>query len=241
MTSPQPRGSTDLGMMWRVGACWARDRPRSGSESRLLDSMLEEFRPADDSTLLHDAARASLPFDLRSHYGWIVGRPLPRTSTPAVPVTTIQLDGDDAEVTRCCIRTAILRERDDGTIEAQGWRFELGEEGNDMPHPYQHAQPIAGWNVGGNCLVHPTSCGVECTGIDPSADQGIDNERSAIIRRVDQSQPAFPLITKTLTGLLAATVSTLYGASSTRLLLENDARLSRAEGPIAVDLAALFG
>jgi hypothetical protein len=242
VTQSAPHDATDRGLMWRVAACWARDRPQAGSGSRLLDSVLAEFQPVNEVELLNVATRRALPFDLGNELGWIIGRPLPRTKSPAVPVSTIQIDGDDQVVTRCCVRTAVLRERSDGTIEAQGWRFELAEADDEAAHPYQHSQPIIGWSTTGRCLIHPPAiCSVGCNGVDLTGDQALDDERSAVIDRLDQSQPAFPLATSTLTGLVASVIGSLYGASAARLLLDNDARLGRATGRIADDLQILLG
>jgi hypothetical protein len=237
-----PFGRADRDLMWRVAACWIRERPRSGSGSRLLDAAIEAFTPIDETTLLQEAKRTSLPIDLGPKLGWIIGMSLDKAYPATVPITTIQLDGDDDTVTRCCVRTGIFQEREDGTVGAHGWRFELGEPEDGALHPYQHAQPIVGWTTSGSCLIHPPDlCQAGCAGIDQSDEEGVDDERIAARDRVNQSHPAFPFPTQTLTGLLAVTIASFYGAPSVRALIETDPRLSRASGAVANDLGKLFG
>lgn len=240
-TDDAPLGATDRALMWRVAGAWVRGRPRSGSGSRLLDATVGTFTAVEEGTVIHTDRRLVPPFDLGATAGWIVGKALGTKSNAAVPVATVQIDGDSESVTRCCIRVALFREREDATIDTTGWRFELAESGDAPLHPYQHAQHIIGWAIDSTCLLHPPArCPDGCRGLDASGDDAIDAERLAATGRVNQSHPAFPFATRTMTGLIAAAMVTLYGAPSVRELVEADPRLSRASGAIADDFAALW-
>jgi hypothetical protein len=244
MIEEQPMGSYDLDNMWRAFACWVQDRPPRGSGSPFLDSFLSDFRPADAPTLIQRARKQQPPLALDPQFGWLVGRPLLRSTQPVVPVATLQLDGDPASglVTRCSVRAALFQAREDGTVHADGWRFELAESPDDKDqreptHPYQHCQAIVGWSIDSTCLIHPThSDGEYCLGIDSSDEPAINEERLRAGRLVHQSHPAFPLPSTTLTGLAAAVITTLYGAPRARAIFRRDARLERVGGPMAQDL-----
>jgi hypothetical protein len=243
VTTIEPRDSTDQSMMWRLASGWVRDRPPEGSGNRLLDTYLEVFQSITEGALLHDVPKAPLPVNSGKSFGWIIGRALPKSSPPAVPVATVQVDRDDAgTVTRCCIRVAIFEERHDGSIDVHGWRFELEEDGDGALHPYQHSQPIIGWTISGRCLLHPPGgCVEDCDGVDLSGVDEIDADRLAAKERQNQSHPAFPLPTTTMTGLMAVVIATLYGARTLRALVESDSRLNRASGPVGEDLRRVTG
>lgn len=240
MSEIEPFDTADRSMMWQLAGRWTRDRPKGGSGSRLIGSVLERFTAVEEATLLQEASRMDIPLDTGPKLGWIIGRGLAETG--AVPVTTIQLSGTTTHISGCCIRTGLFYEREDATVAVDGWRFDTAETTDDALHPYQHAQAIVGWTISGTCLFHPTgSCNDTCPGIDLSGQTDVDAERMATRGRVNQSHPAFPFATRSLTGLLAAAMTTLYGAPTVRKLLEDDPRLSRAGGVVASDLLALLG
>jgi len=236
----QPFDADDQSLMWHLSGCWARDRPKGGSGSRLIDSVLERFATVEEATLLQRASRMPIPLDTGPKLGWIIGRRLANTGT--VPVTTIQLSGSRTKISGCCVRTGLFCEREDGTVAASGWRFDTAETADGAIHPYQHAQAIIGWTISGTCLLHPSgSCDHTCPGIDLSAEELVDAERLAARNRVNQVSPAFPFATRSLTGLMAVSMTAIYGAPTVRKIVEDDPRLSRAGGVVYSDLRALLG
>jgi hypothetical protein len=237
----EPFDTTDRALMWQLAGRWLRDRPGGGSGSRLIDSVLERFTAVDEAALLQHAPRLPVPLDIGPKLGWIIGRSVPKAPA-SVPVTTIQLDGTTDGINGCCIRTGVFHEREDGTVAVDGWRFDSAETTEEAIHPYQHAQAIIGWTISGTCLFHPSgSCDHTCPGIDLSSEETVDAERIAARDRINQSHPAFPFATRSLTGLVAVAMTAFYGASTVRTLIYDDPRLARAGGAVGADLRTLLG
>jgi len=263
MTSePLPFDADDLKLMWRVLAGWARDDSKRRVGTGLAQH-LNVFKRVTHTELEHRLPRAALPLTLRSTR-WIVGNPLPGYASVTVPVASVTVGNLlDDRVEEFAIWVTLLRERADGTIHAEGWRFESperikedsgsaaskhkkknkkgDEEKSTMPaHPYSHAQAIAGWEKGEQCLIHPPHDDDEgCDGLDESGDANLDSERKRAHDNTFVSHPAFPLLATTLTGMAVAVVATLYGASPARKLIQGDRVLGSVGGAIGNDLELL--
>lgn len=248
--SPPPEAfdRTDLALMWRVFGLWM-GLPRQNHGSTLLRQSVAQFGSIDSNALQLRLPKSGLPLKLYDQ-GWIVGGPLPRRKPPVVPVVTVSLGSIQADrVTDAAFRVALLTEREEGTIEAHGWRFEQAETPTKptaadpdpgLPtHPYCHAQAIVGWVKGCNCLIHPPHPeGEDCDGIDPGTNGAVHEERRRVARDALVSHPAFPLPATTLTGLSLSLVATLYGVSAAADIV-SDSTLSRVAGQIRQDLESL--
>lgn len=251
MTTPEPFDSADLRLMWRVLSLWVGDNTTPPASS-LIRARLTEF-PAVSSTDLELAApHLSLPLTLHSTLGWMTGVSLPRLVPPVVPLATLSLGAlKDGVVQDAAIRVAFLTERpEEGTVHAEGWRFESAEAPTEPTstdpdpkppaHPYCHAQAIHGWTRDSPCLLHPPHPeGEDCDGVDQGLEELVNRERVRAKWATLTSHPAFPLTAKTLTGLAATVVATMYGSQPTLRLLGDDTDLSRVAGPIRADLDAL--
>jgi len=238
-------GVDDLTLMWRVLGAWVRisDRTDPGGA---LGTYIREFRAVQYKPLLMAVPKHALPMRLHDNFGWIVGSPLPREGLSVIPVATVSvgpLVGD--RVSECAIRVALLRDRADLTVEAEGWRFESGEQPVDgqltpPAHPYCHVQAITGWDRDPSCLLHPThEEGAECDGLDPTDVQGVDGERKRAASATLVRHPAFPLSASTLTGMALNVVAALYGVSAVLDLLQVEAVLQRVDGEVRRDLERL--
>ncbi|MEZ5218551.1 MAG: hypothetical protein R2715_18655 [Ilumatobacteraceae bacterium] len=131
----EPHDEADLKAMWRVLAGWLRAKQAKGSVGPVLAQRLREFTPVDAQVLEHTVSRATPPLRLHS-YGWVVGDPLPRYGRPVVPVTTVVVEKlINGRVSELKMRVALLREREDGSVHAEGWRFESAEHVVDETGP----------------------------------------------------------------------------------------------------------
>ena len=239
--------------MWRVLSLWA-SASRKVAVDRLLTTWLEGFKPrARADELEFKGPHLGGGISLHTSLGWLIGMPLARYNPQVVPVTTLSLgEASGGVISEARFRVALLSPRAcEPTIAAQGWRFESpeahlapsGGESTDPPaHPYCHAQAITGWIRETPCLIHPPHAEYEvCDGIDASGDEHVDGDRLNSLSATLSTHPAFPLAARTLTGLAASVVATLYGARTTKGLLQPDQTLSRVEGAIRMDLEALVG
>jgi len=249
MTSPEPFDSDDLRLMWRVLASWVRGS-EGRADSALMLAKLRDFPALGEVDVLQTLSRTSLPFKMFPDR-WLVGDPLPKRQPIVIPIVSVSLGAMEQDrVTDAAMKVALLSERkDEGTIHAEGWRFEQGEaraqpSGNDPEpgpalHPYCHAQAIIGWVKGANCLIHPPHLdGDGCDGVD-RCDAATDKERVRAASATLVSHPAFPLPAKTLTGLALVLVATLYGAQKAKDIVIGDRTMERVTGDIRADLVAL--
>lgn len=261
--SDEPHGEADFKAMWSVLAAWLRSGGGKSAVGAGLAQYLQQFTPIEPTVLEQRLPRATPPLRLDS-FGWVIGGPLPRYGSPVIPVVTAVVDEVvDGRVREFKLRVALLRERDDGSVHAEGWRFEsaerdesgelksadtagsttsAGETKSGPPHPYSHAQAIFGWQRDSPCLIHPPHPeGDVCDGIDATGNTYLDAERLRSARATLDTHPAFPLPARTLTGLALAVVATLYGARTARTIVEGDALLARLQGAPASDFALLCG
>lgn len=244
MTGMEPWGTVDMAMMWHVFSRWATVLPQAGSTylSRYIKTQFaQHLRPEQ---LDQQVPKQSLPFNLR-RFGWIVGRELERQDS-VIPVVSVSVGRSaDGRPIDTAIRVALLSDRGDRTIHAEGWRFEQAEHPEPPPstppaHPYAHAQAITGWDRDVRCLIHlPHAPEDGCLGIDPPEAGEIHDERKRAQVATLVRHPAFPLGVKTATGLALAVVSALYGHRGARKIVEGDRRFRLVAGEVRGDLITL--
>lgn len=249
MSTPEPYDRADLNLMWRVFGVWM-GQSSQGPSSSALRNWLGHFDTIDSKALQLQLPKSSLPIKL-SAQGWLVGEPLPKRKPDVVPVVTISLGAlKHDRVTDAAFRVALLTARDEGTIQAEGWRFEQAElpaeptkaEPNPPPpaHPYCHAQAIIGWVKGFDCLIHPPHIvGDTCDGIDYGAEDLVRAERLRAAASTLVSHPAFPLPATTLTGLSLTLIAALYGRKVAAGIVIDDTVLARVGGDIKRDINSL--
>lgn len=243
-----PFSKDDHRLMWKYASSWGgRFKHRSSSAETYVRT---HFRPTMTKPMLAFHYWDVPDLDLR-RYGWLVGEDL--TRQPGVlPVINLQTTEQNNVVVSAAFRVALIGQRTDETISAEGWRFERAEPvGHGTLHPFQHAQSIIGWTMKGDCLIHPPhdpSYVCEDDGIHSAANspntgadvaEVLDTERLAAKKSTLESHPAFPLGVKTLTGLSLAMLVTLYGAARTRELLAEVPGRDRLDPVIAADLAGI--
>lgn len=163
---------------------------------------------------------------------WIVGAPIKGQEFKLYPVATIstRFEGDNLCAT---VRVALFFDAGGHTAHVVGWRFETAEtlEGTgrpDPPHPYNHAQSIAGWWLDLRCLHHP------------HRESGSRQPDCMSPQRLDQRRPAFPLRGETTPGLMVAMLACLYGAEETKKMLRLDRKL-RADRQFVHEVAEILG
>src|SRR5262249_17803014 len=156
--------------------------------------------------------------DMADHDAWIVG-PAIDVQHPAIPVATVAIAEAPASI-QATIRVALLFEHDD-VVDADGYRFETAESPG-KPHDYPHAQAINGWHPRKPCLMH-------AHGRDEAVDdcvrlhamdfgvRGVTDDSEIVMPMANEQRPAFPLaLGRTLPGLAAAMLVSLYGAAAAR-------------------------
>lgn len=255
MTSVTPFSDDDAKQMWRILSRWLKvPRPTSNAKNRLATSWVKNHyaNTMNPDTLVFSMPKAPLPLASRT-FGWIVGSPLKRAEH-VVPVLTVSIGKKiDNEIQGVALRVSLIHEREDGTLYAEGWRFEQGEvdEEDDQEssaeeprsgpaHPYSHAQAIIGWIKGSDCLLHPPHAREDtCSGIDPCNEPKLDHERKEHQMLTLVRHPAFPLGVSTMTGLALAVISTLYGNAGAQNVVRGESTLRYARGAIADDLKLL--
>lgn len=244
MTEVVPYSKEDARLMWRVFARWVKElKERKGSpKARSVQNWVQRnyAKILTDEAL--DFAMPKRPLPLKSgSTGWIVGAPLNRAEH-VIPVASVGIgEMVGQRMIGLAIRVALLHEREDGTVLAEGWRFEQGEVEDEPPaHPYAHAQAIIGWEKGSDCLLHPPHVeGDPCNGINLCNQQEIDGERKNNQRLTLVKHPAFPLGVRTMTGLALNVLATLYGNVEVAKVINNDTMFRSVPGPIDDDLRLL--
>lgn len=254
MTEFDPFGVDDRRLMWRVLSQWMERSNHRKTQAALppkLVAQLRAFTLIDHSQLQGRVPKLPLPLKLHSQ-GWLVGSPLPKREPKVVPIVTVSLGpikGD--RVTDAAFRVALLSEdRDEGTIHAEGWRFEQAEVraeatvDDPVPgppaHPYSHAQAIVGWVKGNDCLIHPPHSENDmCDGLFPIPAVDITTERARAKSSTLVSHPAFPLPATTLCGLSLSMIATLYGVRVAMEIVNDDTVLKRMSGQARIDCESL--
>ncbi|WP_156495909.1 hypothetical protein [Microbacterium sp. T32] len=246
MTDWRPYSKEDANLMWHALSRWAKVLPAPkevrGTNARLVEAWVRRnyVRVLAPETIAITLAKAATPLYSRTT-GWIIGAPI-RRENHVLPVATVSVgSAHDGISEGLAIRVALLHERKDETIVAEGWRFEQGEIEDEPPaHPYAHAQAIIGWVKHSDCLLHPPhDLGSSCTGINESGTADLDTDRKAQRDLTLVKHPAFPLGMTTMTGLAFSVISTLYGNNDARKVLDSGTVFSRVPQPIRDDFDRL--
>lgn len=248
--------TTEQEVFARVLAAWAGDGESRPAARGALSAYLDKYNVQQSDALRGLLRRTPLPFNLSQMDIWIVGAPVDRGTTALFPVATAALrpDGDGIIAT---IRVALLQESRRFGATVTGWRFESAErpepetDGPPVarekaesggagqlkapPHRYPHAQAVSGWHTSAACLLHPHPPGDDVADCRPF---GIARDDQPAL---NETRPAFPLRGRTLPGLVAAALTTLYGPDRTRQMLGTDQNLVQAPEHIRDDFADILG
>lgn len=225
----------------RILIAWInRSRSAPPGPHRLVAAVQPEFSVAEPNALRQLLVKGGPSVNMLDRGLWVVGEPS-RTHHPVIPVVTAALtEGGDA-VTGT-VRVALFHQNGE-TVEAIGYRFESPESKAGQAHDYPHAQAVGGWRPAQRCLHHAHDVGedtVTCRDV-LALEYGItvsDNETTHM-PIVNEERPAFPLAAgKTLPGLAASMLASVYGRPYVVELLESDANLRTPQDPaVRRDLA----
>lgn len=221
----------------RVLAAWAkdgRDHPGSrGSLAYYLDDM-----PVAYSTLR--VLTRPLPVNMFDSRSWIVGRPVETHEGSLFPVASAAVKAQKGFMMGT-VRVALFQGDTGSVVRASGLRFESAESvgtgtaAHKSPHTYPHSQPCRSWAIRGICLLHPDAqADPEIDGCPACSAQSSD---FATVRteHFNAQRPAVPLRCRTLPGLAVAALTSVYGAVTTREILEGDVMLVRPGCPMEVE------
>lgn len=199
-----------------------------------MATLLGEFSLG--SSRLVDLMKGGSDVDLPKEGVWQRGPVIDKGSPVLFPVATASV-WEDGDVLNACLRVVLIA-ADGNPVNVWGWRFDSAEQSTDgrpVPRPHAHAQPIMGWYMNSaRCLMHPHT--------PHEASDGCPWDNSLVQPVVNQTHPAFPLLSRTLPGLAVAFVVSLYGVEKTREILEaNPALLKNAGQPIKDDILSVLG
>lgn len=241
--------ATEQELFARVISVWARDAMFPPARLGALASYVDSFPTIEPDALLGQMRRAPLPYDMsRGNSVWVVGAPIAKGAVHLLPIATVALSAEDDRIVGT-IRIALLQESTRFGATVTGWRFESAERpspstaakatgtdaGQPPPHRYPHAQPVSGWHTSTSCLLHPHSAGDDDDGCRP---HGVERANQFVL---NETRPAFPLRGRTLPGLAAAALTTLYGPDRTRTMLDTDANLAQVADGARVDFIDILG
>ena len=241
-----PGSKEDLRLMWHVIGRWVQVLEYDDSVSPEVAGWVKtNFVPVLKAESIERQFSHPAGKSYSNTFGWIVGKVTKHEE--ATPVISVSYgDSDHEGFKETAIRVSLLTRRSDSWVEAEGWRFEQAERHGDgrEAHPYAHAQAINGWFASSpTCLIHPPHTnGEECSGMDPkegSSDSQVDAERRRRQAATHVSHPAFPLPTRTLTGLALGTVVSLYGRNESRAIVIHDPKLRVAGAAVRADIEVL--
>lgn len=191
-----------------VLASWGKMRTESGVRSAQgrLGPVLDTYPIAEPRALrgvLRQAPQRAVRLE-RDAGGYVRGPVVDDRAPVLWPVATAWARMNDDGALEVQLRLAVFFEHA-GDVHVSGWRFETAET-TGKPHPYLHAQQIAGF------------AGADARTFLPTSAQREDHRvRQA---EVNQMRPCFPLRGSSAAGLAIAMLATLHGASRTRDIVD---------------------
>jgi hypothetical protein len=193
----------------RLLGTWSKKGVEDDGPAGLLTARIDRFGIASPSDLIRVLGKPGpSTSDLYWSRYWIRGPMIRVGSPPFVPMATAYVRTHEVSgELEASIRVGLFYESGN-SVHSSGWRFESPDKGENVVHPYPHAQPIDEWVKGDSIdSGHISTAGsYQAT----NADRGINERR-----------PAFPLRgASTVCGLVVAALATLHGAPMVKRWLQ---------------------
>lgn len=230
---------------------WSR-QPAGLSMPRNIRVLIGDFQV--QSQRAYELLSSDSPVDLASQGIWLVGSPTIKGNPALWPIVTASATADSDGGLKAELRLALLSD-ENSVLTARGWRFDLPEQDQLIisgksgaanvvraVRPMGHVQPINSWHRNGECrcVIHPHKDADEACNARSSVIVGASS-RGFALPIVNETHPAFPLPARTLPGLAAAMILSLYGAIRAEEIIEGSRIRTSAGATIQKDLAFVFG